>query len=251
MASKKRKSKAKPRKSKGKRKSGARSGKSAPLSLSDFLRSHPRRAEIQRSASLRHLPGESYESRRNQVRKILSRNDVDPDVIDDIVGMDPVRSYAIQIYGRQSSPRAANAVGGVVVRQAVFVGPGLRLWSRAVAYSNRADIALVDIAEIATSEDHPLWDHPFSPQSVKTVEGVQIMGQGYWGDWNDRRKLGRPKKGGGRMTAEQRRANSRSKHAANKRRHELRERIDQLKSQGKHLEADRLLRRADAAKKKD
>lgn len=188
-----------------------------------------------------------YESRQRQVYKILIAHDVDDYTANLIAyGLDPEKFYIVEIYGYASSdPHDAGAPGDTVVKQAVFVGAGIRLWSRIISYARRAPIDHIDVNEIdAVQLDRPLWDQ----FSVTTVDGVRIRGHGQLNDFQDRRKKGRRKKTGGGMTAPQRRQNRKSKTAALQRRIEIDNRIAELKKTNPAA-ADRLLERSKRARK--
>jgi len=161
--------------------------------------------------------------------------------------MDPTTHYLVEIYGfAGSDPNDEGMPGDLPVRQAVFIGAGVVMWTRIVGYSGKAPIEHVEIKEIDPDvvEDRPLWDQ----YSVTTVDGEVVYGHGSLAEWKDRQKVGRPKKGGGGMNAADRRKNRKSKNAAIKRRQALKARIDALKKTDP-LAADRLLRRSKSARK--
>lgn len=262
---KKRKSKSKPRKRKATG-AGARKRKRAPASavsgsagsqseLSALIRKHPRRAEIQKRAGVLRQPpvdAAAYESRREIVRRRLIGLGVPPPTADDICDqMQPLRYYHLEIWGYMVS--RDDTVAEVLTHQATFVGTGLRLWARCVGYAHRADIEKVGITEIMPTAPgkagtYPLWD---AKTTVVSVDQKELVGRGHWSDWNQRRKIGRPKKGGGKMKAADREKYKRRNRAMDKRDRKLAARVKELEDQGKFLEADRLERRSKAARKRE
>lgn len=191
-------------------------------------------------------------SRRRHVQRILESRGVAPPVAHKIAyGMDPDRFYVMRIYGYAGSDLNDDSVpGDIPVLQAQFVGSGAYNWTRAMGYASRAPIEEVDIEELDGAViDRPFW---FDPRySVKTVSGERVYGHGSFEEWRDRLKTGRPKKAGGGMTAGERRKNRKSKRDALKRRQALRARVEALKKQGKHIEANRLLERSKRSRKVD
>lgn len=252
MSKRKRPSKSKPA-TKHKRKSAARKTRSKVSRAALFSRAPsqatPLRAIDQSDAWTewgRRRSENPYEARRRQVYKILVARGVASDLAQQVANLDPFKHYIVEIYGfAGSDPNDEGSPGDLPVRQAVFVGQGVVIWTRVVGYAKKAPIEHIEIHEIdPVMEDRPLWDQ----YSVHTVEGVEIYGHGNLEEWKDRQKVGRRKKGGGGMSAPERRKNRKAKTAALKRKEATRSRVNALK-QTDPLAAERLLQRSQRARK--
>lgn len=227
-------SRKKSKRAKGKR--GANSKGSAPL----FARSgvdipKGRLKQIQRAARKRPKPQRdpaeiALEQKRGAIARILIRRGVPSHVAEEITSMDPGSHYYLEIWGiAGSDPHSIEYE--IPVKQAVFVGDAERLWGLTIGYASKADIQHVEIKELerwidSTSGDpyRPL----FSESSVTTIDGVRVRGHGNLAEWNARQR-GPKKRGGGGMTAEEKRTKTKQRNAAIKRRTKLAERIEQIR----------------------
>jgi hypothetical protein len=186
-------------------------------------------------------------SRRAQVVKLLEARGVEPYVANKIAfGMEPTRFYMLRIYGYASSD-PNDLRGDEPVLQATYVGSGIRLWSRAIGYASKAPIDDATIVELMDAViDRPLW----GPDTVKTVDGPRVYGNGSFQEYADRQKQGRRQKANMRqkMTAAERRADRKRKNAVLGRRLKTEKRARDLEKAGDFVGADRLRRRSKRAR---
>lgn len=174
---------------------------------------------------------------RSDVFSELLRIEVDPAVAAELARVDPNAWYVVvaTVQGGSASAgapdeRRATDVG----TRAVFVGRGVRLWSRFLhtcdpngGGSVLLDVEIHEVPTGSREESYPLW----SGQFVRTLDGQEIEGAGDPAKWErseynlGARKRGRPKRGGGGMTADEKRKHNKRVKARERRDRAAREKM--------------------------
>lgn len=192
---------------------------------------------------------------RQDVFDELLRLDVDPSVARELANVDPKGWYAVVATVKGGSGRAgkdANVAKSYDDQnRVVLVGQGERLWSRFLNLcdpdgggSELVDVEVHEMARPGDKDDaFPLW----SGQTVTAASGESIEGSGNRRAWElsrePEKKRGRPKKAGGGMTAEERRAEKKRERERKRRKRKSSERVKALASAGKLGAANKLQQR--------
>lgn len=212
---------------------------------------------------------------RKRIHTIASRLEriVPPHVVDQMRGMEMRRWYAIEIvvdqYHADSVPDEAPPGYDVSKRRIRMVGLGRRLWFKVgnVAESGEIeDVEIRDVSGALTDEQQrkaatlrpdrqawALWGSPSSKRQFVTLDdGARFYGRGDFLAWKAEakaRKGGRKRKRTGRLSYQEGRRASRADKAASARWRKTEAKIRALRAAGRHVEADRLERRAESQRR--